>query len=128
MSEDWKERRRREIIESGEVKYDYIKSNYFRVIHVDGAWGGLTPRLGIRMVIFNERGAIPTQTVQAVSSDGTIGEEIFEKRTSRDAIVREVEADLVMDLATANVLVTWLQDKINQLQTVIKEQTAKKEG
>lgn len=128
MSEDQKAAALRELIESGEIKYDYIKSNYFRVIHVDGAWGGITPKLNIRMVVFNERGAIPTQTVQAVNPDGTIGEEIFEKRTSRDAIVREVEADLVMDLATANVLVTWLQDKINQLQEIIKAQTTEKEA
>lgn len=127
MNEEQTELARRKIIESGELKYDYIKSNYFRVIHVDGAWGGITPRLSIRMAVFNERGAIPTQTVQAVSPEGTVGEEIFEKRASRDSIVREVEADLVMDLATANVLVTWLQDKIKKLETIIETQTTKEE-
>src|SRR6185295_1880712 len=85
------------LIESGEIKFDYIKSNYFRVLHVDGAWGGITGKMAIRMAVFNERSAIPKEVVHEVGRDGKIGKEVRGKRQSRDAIVREVEADLVMD-------------------------------
>jgi hypothetical protein len=110
----------RKIIASGEIKFDYIKSNHFRVLHVDGAIGGIAPKLNIRMAVFNERSAIPQETVQRVSQEGRIGEEIVEKRIGRNAIVREVEADLVMDLATSKTIISWLQDKVDQLEAIIK--------
>lgn len=112
--------RARKIIEAGEIKFDYIKSNYFRVLHVDGVIGAVTPKLNIRMAVFNERSAIPQEVVQRVSQDGTIGEEITEKRITRDAIVREVEADIVMDLQTAKIIISWLQARVDQLEGVIK--------
>jgi hypothetical protein len=114
-------RRKNEIIESGEIKFDYIKSNYFRVLHIDGAWGGVTPKLMIRMAVFNERSAIPKEVVQQVNAEGNLGDEIIEKRIARDAIVREVEADLVMDLPTAKSLMYWLQDKIDAVESILKE-------
>lgn len=113
------------IIQAGEIKFDYIKSNLFRVLHIDGAWGGITPKMDIWMAVFNERGAIPKQIVQRVKEDGRIGEEILEKRLSRDAIVREVEADLVMNLATAKSIAAWLQDKINKVEQALQAQKEK---
>jgi hypothetical protein len=123
MSEDEKaaDLRVRKLIESGELKFDYIKSNFFRVIHVDGAWGSVTPNLNIQMAIFNERRAIPKQTVQVINPDGTIGEEIPEKRVERDAVVREVEADLVMNLQTAKHIIIWLQQRVAQIEKLVTE-------
>jgi len=130
MSEDDKaaDLRMRKLIEGGELKFDYIKSNLFRVIHVDGAWGSITPSLSIQMAIFNERRAIPKQTVQVINPDGTIGPEIQEKRVERDALIREVEADLVMDLQTAKNIIIWLQQRVTQIeQLVIEAQKKEKE-
>jgi hypothetical protein len=123
MSEDEKaaDLRARKLIESGELKFDYIKSNLFRVIHVDGAWGSVTPHLTVQMAIFNERRAIPKQTVNVINPDGTIGDEIPEKRVERDAIVREVEADLVMDLQTAKHIIAWLQQRVTQIEKLVTE-------
>lgn len=124
------EKRRSELrkqIEREGLKFDYIKSNYFRVIHVDGVWGGVTPNLNIQMALFNERNAIPRQIVHEVKPDGTIGHELPEKRDGRDTIVREIEASLIMDVQTAKVLIGWLQDKVDQLESLISTQNAKKD-
>src|ERR1044071_5805732 len=105
------EKRRIELrkrIEQEGLKFDYIKSNYFRVIHVDGVWGGVTPNLNIQIALFNERNAIPKQVVHEVKPDGAIGRELPEKRNSRDTIVREIEASLIMDVQTAKVVIGWL--------------------
>lgn len=131
MNEDEKdavELQVRKVIESGRLNFDYIKSNYFRVIHCDGVWGGISPKLTIQMAVFSERNAIPTQTVQEVKADGAIGEELLERRTVRDAIIREVEANIVMDLQTAKVIVGWLQGKVNQIEALVNGQTAKKDA
>jgi len=115
----------RKLIESGELKFDYIKSNYFRVIHVDGAWGGVTPQLNIQMAVFNERSAIPKQMVQEIKSDGTLGQVMSEKTVVRDALVREVEADLVMNLQMAKNIIVWLQQRVGQIEALMSEQAQK---
>ena len=109
----WKARGLKGQILPTEVEFDFIKSNLFRVIHMDGAFGGLSPTgMGIHVAIYNERRAIPTKTVQAINPDGSLGTEFLDRRQVRKAFVREIEADLVLDLRTAITLQHWLTEKI----------------
>lgn len=105
-----------------EIAFKYVKSNLFRVIHADGAWGGIAPRGYIHMALYSERQAIPTHSAIPFSEDGPIGKEKFERDSS---FVREVEADVVLDLATAINLRDWLSDRIGTMNELIRE--AKKE-
>ena len=98
------------------VKFDYIKANFFRVVHADGIWGGVTPSLDIHMDVWSQRSPIPKQMVHEVKPDGTVGEEIANERTVRDAIVREVEVGVVFNLAIAKSMVDWLNDKISFIE------------
>jgi hypothetical protein len=99
-----------------EIAFDYIKSNSFRVICVDGAFGGLAPSgRSLHMAVFSERRALPRRIVHSVSPDGTVGDELREKREGRAAIIRELEADLSMDLPTAVAVHKWLGDKIKEM-------------
>lgn len=98
------------------LTFHYIKSNGFRVIHVDGVHGGLTPNLKVQMALFSERSPIPQQVVHRVEpgpTEGTfkLGEEVKEARVERKDIVREVEAEVVMDPAVAKSVAEWLSDK-----------------
>jgi hypothetical protein len=109
-------------LEKGIISFDYIKGNDFRVIHVDGIWGGNAPQLGtIHMDVFSERWPIPKRTASKISPEGGIGEEIFEERITRNAVVREVEAHLVMNIEVATVIRDWLTDKIENYQKVVAE-------
>lgn len=99
-----------------EIAFEYLKSNFFRVISASGAFGGLSPTgREIHMAIFSERRAIPKKTVHSVSREGKIGEEVIQKREVRGGFIREIEVDLVIDLQTALRIQEWLQDKIQQL-------------
>ena len=105
--------------EQEEVSFSYIKSNYFRVIHADGAWGGISPRGDIHVAFYNERAAIPDFSKLVVSSDGRIiAPEQFEATSE---LVREVEVDIVVDLVTAKGLQVWLADKIRSLEVRVQE-------
>ncbi len=106
---------------SQRVKYDFIKSNFFRVIHVDGIFGGVTPQRLIQMSVWNERWPIPKQVSHKLLPEGQLGEEVPEERISRDAIVREVEAHLVMSLETAQQMFKWLQGRITTLEGELKK-------
>lgn len=98
------------------VNFDYIKSPQHRVVHADGVWGGVTPRGLISMSFWNTRGPIPRRIVQEVGPGGELGKEV--SRESRDAIVREVDVGVILDLEVARSLAKWLEDKIELAERV----------
>jgi hypothetical protein len=111
-----------------EITVDYIKSNLFRVIHADGAWGGLTARGTIHMALFSERPTIPQTQVLQVTNEGKLGPPIPEQTKKRPAeLVREVEVEVIMSYETAQALHAWLEDKFNVFEKFIGP-NAKKEG
>src|SRR5215218_251428 len=89
------------------LQFHFIKSNAFRVVHVDGVWGGITPQLNIQMALFNERRPIPQSIVQEIQPDLSITE-ITSERVERLGLVREVEIEAVLSVETARSLITWL--------------------
>jgi hypothetical protein len=102
--------------EVSSLTFHYLKSNLFRVIHVDGAIGGMTPRGLIHMTIYSERAAIPKKVSQVIHSDGRIGDEIG--REGLEGVVREMEADLIFRLEDAVSLRDWLDDQINNVKKI----------
>lgn len=96
-----------------QVEFHYIKSGLFRVVHVDGAWGGATPRGHITMSVFSERGPIPQRLVHQINDDGTLGEQV--SLVSKTGIIREVEVELVIDLEAARSISDWLTKNIKTL-------------
>lgn len=103
------------------IRFDYIKSQFFRVVHVDGIFGGTSPNgKSIRMSVWNERWPIPKQTVHEMDEFGNLLKEFVEERIGRDAIVREVEVDLAMDVDCAKQIRDWLSLKINQYDEIVK--------
>ncbi len=41
------------------IKFHYLKSCDFKVVHVDGVFGGLTPSGDIFVTVFNQRPPLP---------------------------------------------------------------------
>ena len=97
------------------AKFEYVKGNLFRVVHADGAFGGLTPTGNIHMAIFSQRGAIPNFIEQEIL-DGKLGNEI--SREGKEWVIRELEVDVIMSIETAKGICTWLEDKIKLLENV----------
>jgi hypothetical protein len=106
------------------VKFHYIKSNDFRVVHVDGVFGGVTPTGDIFVSVFNQRPPIPNVTVQPVKENGELGEEILSERVSRDGIIRELEVGLAMRPDVAEAMIRWLQDRLGNIAEM-KEKSEK---
>jgi|SRR5947209_9524 len=94
----------------------FQKSNFFRVIHSDGAYGGITARGNIHCTFFSERGAIPKRAQINVNPDGTAAETVVE---TIGGVVRELEVDVVMELNTAVALIGWLEPKVEELRKAI---------
>lgn len=97
------------------------------MIHVEGAHGGVTPTGKIQIAVFNDRQPIPQQTIHEVASTGKVGDEVKEERITRGGIVREVEAELIIDLDGAKIIHQWLGDKIKECEGILKEVQKSKE-
>jgi hypothetical protein len=102
------------------VSFHYIKSNFFRVLHTDGAVGSVTPSGLIFVALYSERSAIPQIMVHEITEKGQVGIEHQEERVGKKGIVREVEIGATMSVETATSLVTWLQEKIDLIQKLRK--------
>lgn len=102
-----------------EIRFKYVKSNFFRVIHADGAWGGIATRGNIHMSFYNERAALPDSSAIRFDADGKVVAP--EEAQTSSSMVREIECDVVFDLVTAIGLRRWLDEKIKELNNIIKE-------
>lgn len=109
-----------------QFKIHYIKSNAFRVILAEGVHGGITPNGKIQFAFYNERLPIPQMTVHELEPLGEnavrLKEEIKEMRVGRDGIIREVEAEILMDVKHAEVMLNWLKDHIDKVNELMKEE------
>jgi hypothetical protein len=86
-----------------EIRYE--KSPQFRVIHCDGAFGGLTPQRFFGMSLYAERVKPPDRIVLEPDEKGNLTERpVFTKHE----IIREVEATVLLSLDQAESLGRWL--------------------
>ena len=107
------------------VKLKFIKSNLFRVIHVDSVWGALTPNGdGINMNLCSQRFSIPQQVVYELDQYGGFEKEISEERIQNDDIEWEVEISTIMNIETAEKLIEWLQNMVKQAENEKEEDNA----
>ncbi len=56
------------------IKFYFEKAKLFRVVHVDGAIGGITPTRDVFVSLYNQRIALPQIIEQAISPEGKLGE------------------------------------------------------
>lgn len=99
------------------VNFHYVKSPHFRVLHVDGAVGGVTPRGHIHAAFYSERPAIAKHTTHEIDPSGHLGsEKIIE---GKDGIVREMDVDIILSRTAAVELQDWLSSRIRDLDDML---------
>ncbi len=99
------------------LQIHYEKSSQFRTVYMTGAIGGVTPDGTIRAALYNQRLPLPRRTLSEMSDGRAF--EIPEEREVDSGFVREIEADVVMDLTTAKSFRDWLSHRIHQLENAI---------
>jgi hypothetical protein len=90
------------------LSFQFIKSSGFRIIHADGANGGITPRGNIFLAFYSERIPIPEVVTHQLNPDGTLGPEIPEERKMKSGVIREMDFGVMMDVPVAEALHLWL--------------------
>ena len=99
------------------IDFHWLKEDSYRTVHVDGAVGGVSPTgKMIHMALYSERWPIPTVTSHKLVNGALDPSEIPGTRIQRDGIIREISTNLVFDEVTARNLVSWLQQRLEQLE------------
>jgi hypothetical protein len=101
---------------------EYLKSQYFRVAHVDGAIGGPTPSGHIHLAFFSERPAIPRRLVIPLK-DGKPGDPIPEETVVREGMIREMDIDLMMSISAAEEIARLLTKIVADVKTILMDST-----
>ena len=92
------------------IDVNYVESSFSRVIHVDGAWGGLAPQGNIHMAIYSEHNTSPQQVTYTFVSGET--KEKVEMSVGKGRFTREIEANLIMTPDVARAIRDWIDDKL----------------
>ena len=108
----------------------YTKSNACRVVHADGAYGGVTPTLNIYMALYSQHNATPDRsTLHFDHTAKTAKEEIS---NPGHQWVREIESEVIMSRDTARALRDWLSGRLDVADKMESDSdivfTAKVEG
>jgi len=101
------------------VKFIYKKTPNYNTYNVDGIFGGITTKNKIFIEFFSEKFDIPEFVVQEILDDGNLGKEMSKKQS--DAILREIECGVYIDVPTAKAFVDWLIKKIDELEKLNKK-------
>ena len=100
------------------VTFKFTESQHHRVIHVDGAWGGITGQGLIHMDLFSEYKS-PPDSVRVQLEDGKLPKELT--RIGGEEITREREVTAMLNLRTAVAIRGWLNQKIDELAALSEE-------
>ena len=103
-----------------EIRFNYLKSAHFRVAHVDGVIGNITPKRQIFFAFYNERVSLPDFLVHNVKEDGSLGN-IAKSETTSPGLVREMDMGFVIDIETAKSLSVWFSSMISQAESLEKK-------
>ena len=105
---------------STKITFRYEKDEDYRLIPVNGVWGGATPRGDILVDLFHESYTLPKVVTHAVTPDGQLGKEV--KRIPTDEIQRKVLVGMVLTAEQAESIGRWLLGKARN----VRERTLEK--
>lgn len=111
------------------ITFHYIKSAQHRVVHVDGAFGAVTPKGFISMGLFSERFPFPTESTHSLIDDGSALKNEADEVKGKKGIVREIDVTAVLTPDLAKKIAEWLIQKATEAEKLVKlAQAPAKEG
>lgn len=100
-----------------EITFRYIVPDHVQDNIITGVYGGVTPRGMLSAIFFHESFPIPEQETCKIVNGIPLPPEI-DKRVISGDLTRKVQASIVMDVSTAVMLKTWLEQRIGELENM----------
>lgn len=102
------------------LKFRITKDEGYRVVPVNGAWGGVTPQGDVCMDVYHEAQELPDELTQEVSPDGSLGDVL--QRSPEFGLRRNVWLGMVLTVEQADRMGRWLQEMADQARNMTTEQ------
>lgn len=94
------------------ITFRFSRDEDYRVIPVNGVWGGATPRGDVRVELFHESETLPETVTHAVAPGGQLGEEL--DRTPTGEFERKTFVGMMLTAKQAESIGLWLQAKARE--------------
>ena len=98
-----------------EAKVTYTKSPDYKLVYVNGIYGGLTGKGELRFDFFQEFHPYPEEEIVEITDEGKLGKVIpseDEEGSKQFELIREKQIGIIMSMGVAQSLFEWLKDKI----------------
>lgn len=95
------------------IRFEYVRSDDYRIIAANGAHGGLTSRGDFRFDLFVEGPKAPQSVAHSITPDG-LGPEVEREPTGR-IVERELQIGVIMSPAQARSLAQWIMSRLNAM-------------
>ena len=90
------------------IRFRFKKDDNYRIVPVNGIWGGPTPRGDIRVDFFHESQSLPEVVEHEMTPEGTLGKELGQRSPE---IQRTVSVGIILTVEQADSIGRWLQKK-----------------
>ena len=110
------------------VEFIYQKSNDYKIIYVNGVYGGLTNKGDIKFDLFHEYNPVPEADVYSVTEDGLLGERVRQKGILDNVFIRERLIGVIMTPQAVRSIGQWLISKADEYDKWAEETRTKLGG
>lgn len=114
----------RDVATPKKITISFRRGDCYRLIPVNGVWGGVTPRGDIKADLFHESASVPEMITHEVTPQGTLGREV--KRTPSTSVERTVFAGMVLTPEQAESIGSWLVERAREARKRHEARTQEK--
>ena len=104
---------------SKKVKFRFVRDGEYRLVPVNGVWGGVTPRGDITAEFFHEALICPVSVTHAVTEADGLGPEVERQLDDPSSqVTRSLMFGVVLTPEHAESIGQWLVDKARESQAM----------
>jgi hypothetical protein len=102
-----------------EFAIDYQKPVDYKVLPVNGCFGGIGPRGGLVVHFFLEMVPLPKMVVHEITHDGRLGKE-KSRHVDTGQLVRQLQVGITIDPVQAESIAKWMLGKVDEIKKALK--------
>lgn len=110
-----------------EVRFVFKEADDFKLVHINGVWGGVSPRGELVCNFFFEHTQVPEEEIRFVDEEGALTEK-SKRKPSKPIVVRELRVGISMAKEQAVSVANWMLEKVKEFKQFQVEANEKDES
>ena len=116
--------------EPKKIKFVFKRSSDYKLLPVNGAWGGLTPRGDFILEFFVEHNTTPNYVTNEITPEGKLGDEVEKDPKEPEGIIsvtRELVGGILVSIEHAKSLANFILEKCSEFEKEKKKREEERE-